>query len=1242
MCCLFLAPQVDVIHAGDCLAPELTLLDVVYMYKWNEDAPLKFLYTVLAPPSIPTRKRVKNSFAFRPRPFEASRAKSKSLSPKAVRIPPTVATDAEVKQTPEKTVPSITLKIEKTRDFGDTCLSNGVKAVKRKSDDLLSSDTGNVCIASIVNNGLSKSSVTTEPPPKKKTKSDTKIHDSVSNHKLSVNDVIKQQKCAETGTGTSELERSSATVFIKKECLDLSDNNKASESALPEDMDCDNVNNQTMDSLDSSRDDGEGRMVIDESPQSDDEQSPTSPTEMPGSSNAAALTVKATSNTNTNALTATTNAPTSDANVSASNANVTASNASSLKSNASAEKLKTQISVSSIDKIPTESIVDNNNKENKLSSRCVTSTCMTTTTSEIAKKQSVVATNVTSKNSVNGSIVAGPSVPMVRIPRPLPPTTNGGHKKLPSTKSPTDRKPNSSLTEPKKLSQVINNLSSKIHNKSPESNQTSLKQGVARDVESPEEIASSPSSASDKKLTVPPLRISKSPQMSAVSKAINTNANSVKTKLTKLSLSSPSKTVNSRPLNGTNTIANKLNNIINNCTSKVSSRPVPIAALPIEATPSVSQNTALSNFTSSVHSTLPTLSLQSQVQQQQPYSLSTPNSITSFAARSPNMTITTVAPILSANPVTMSSPLTDVTSSVAYAAVLADVQKRQQLIQMQQQKQKVLHQIQQQEERVLRQKLLLQSTAAAATAQAKSQQVLAQTISSSSPQMQSISSTRSPIVSTPNNSSSPGTVRSPYPVGFPFNQRPPFIAPTKPRLGRPPNPNKAQNVRGSRGGRGGRGRRGGGVGAAPPPPRANLPPSVAGLQQALQQQALQQQQQQQALQLQQQQQQQALQQQQQQRAHATSAQFPPTVQQQLAMQSPLANLAAVSSLPNAQVLNNNSSPAMELASYMADVQAVHNLFTLGHSLMHPNNQNAPTPPMDLSPNAKCNSPLIPLRGGGGLIPPSPNPHASMSPQYTTMSSPNPYAAATSALLGSVVSSPTTAQFNRSSSISPSEAGASPAATPRSASAPHSAPSPRPARSPAPASPSAPNNTSICSQTPEVTITKLPPVSSVSATSKVSTTNTISITKRQHGISITTASNNDTKTTNKSSNSSNRQITNNSSNLTKSKSNNNTVSVMTKSSSKLALPAKHNNINNNSPTKLQIVNNNNNGSSSNSNGRSPSSSVKKRSNNNNSPLKDADPLPVTSAILKIESLTKALPAAPMAAMTALPASGASKY
>ncbi|XP_071536640.1 uncharacterized protein [Panulirus ornatus] len=66
-----LAPQthrVDIMHGGDCLMGELTLLDVVYMYKWTEDAPLRLTYTVTAIPQ--SRKRLRLNGTRAPAPVD--------------------------------------------------------------------------------------------------------------------------------------------------------------------------------------------------------------------------------------------------------------------------------------------------------------------------------------------------------------------------------------------------------------------------------------------------------------------------------------------------------------------------------------------------------------------------------------------------------------------------------------------------------------------------------------------------------------------------------------------------------------------------------------------------------------------------------------------------------------------------------------------------------------------------------------------------------------------------------------------------------------------------------------------------------------------------------------------------------------------------------------------------------------------------------------------------------------------
>ncbi|KAK4305170.1 hypothetical protein Pmani_022931 [Petrolisthes manimaculis] len=55
--------KVDIMHGEDCLVGELTLLDVVYMYKWTEDAPLRLLYTVSATPHSRKRPRLNGTQA---------------------------------------------------------------------------------------------------------------------------------------------------------------------------------------------------------------------------------------------------------------------------------------------------------------------------------------------------------------------------------------------------------------------------------------------------------------------------------------------------------------------------------------------------------------------------------------------------------------------------------------------------------------------------------------------------------------------------------------------------------------------------------------------------------------------------------------------------------------------------------------------------------------------------------------------------------------------------------------------------------------------------------------------------------------------------------------------------------------------------------------------------------------------------------------------------------------------------
>ena len=342
---------------------------------------------------------------------------------------------------------------------------------------------------------------------------------------------------------------------------------------------------------------------------------------------------------------------------------------------------------------------------------------------------------------------------------------------------------------------------------------------------------------------------------------------------------------------------------------------------------------------------------------------------------------------------------------------------------------------------------------------------------------------------------------------FPFGQRPPFIAPTKPRLGRPPNPNKVQKPP-SRGRGGGRGSRGGGVRRVesanlPGTARPNLPHDVASMQllhqqvQAMQQQHAQVAKQQQVQHVYQQQaaaaikQQQQLQQQLMQAVPNHATQILPNIQQQL--------------LQNPHALASFASNPQEFAKYMSFLQLQSQL----------QKQTVPSSSMNLSPSSNgSGSQLNFLQdGNSGADPLSPNSFTKLQSSSPTLSSP------LSKLL-----SLNSAQMAFEKVKNMSADGNFAAVAPQTAMTQSGAPSPKPAKSPAPASPSTPS--SICSQTPEVTITKLPPVSNISTNNKTSSTNTVSITKRSHGISITAATPvNDSKPGNTISNSSVRQIPN---------------------------------------------------------------------------------------------------------------------
>ena len=1358
-------------HAGDCLAPELTLLDVVYMYKWNEDAPLKFLYTVLAPPSVPARKRGKPVYApvrhktasetsatklkesvptcqvnspsysssgsiveaVNAAAAAAAAAKSKSLSPipaKSTTSPGKISdTNKTSEPSPvEKTVPSITLKIEKPFNSNDP-KNGGGKVFKRKSDDMLLNGDHYIPRASVVNNKNTDS--TYSEPPKKKTKNEPvcklKTNDECnSNINNNPGDVksMDAKTSAEVNSKFSSSVNGDLPVYIKKECGEYAKTCRGS-AADTEDMDCDSVNNQTIDSLDSSRDDGEGRMVIDETRNSDEEDdySRASP-----NSNNKSPSPRITSTSDT--LDSTTNSDTINKynKTSVAGAQVSTENKENTQSNDNGAKISSPIS-----SVPSSSslaaVADLASTTSSMKRVNTTSSGKLLITSSGGKLLNT-APSEKAVSTASSPMIAAPSVPMVTIPRLLPQVTSSIKKSPPSH--------NHSSLGTKKLAAIVDSLAS---SKTSLQSQTTTNQNTNSkpinlnsmsdspklsplSTSSPK--SSTPTSPTPTKLTVPPLRISKSPQHGTDSKSSATNA----VLKPKLSVSGPSKSP--KKVGATlNSLVGKLSNLMNNNANNIN----PTQSSPSSVNNKVPNINAFASISNLNFNKIPSTVLASTIQSSSPsnivsqsvsYSSSNvlesgvalPNCITSFAARAPSMTITTLpSPVSSAsttanttsNPAA-TSPLANQSSQAAFAAALAANVKMHQ---------KALQQYQHQQET---QKLQIQMAVAA---QAKQQQLQGSSshLSTAISNLASSAAVRSPtVVSTPNSVSN-NMMRSPFNVGFPFNQRPPFIAPTKPRLGRPPNPNKAQNARGrgGRGGaRGGRGRRGAGGNVAPSVAsamvngnstviRPNLPNTVAGLQQAMQQHqalhqqqqvaALHQQQQVAALQQQQQQQQAAAAMQMQQRNQAAAvvaaaAQLPANVQQQLALQSPHALASLAAAMPNPNVLNG-AAGGLDIASFMqmqADIQAVRSLINLNQSFMQ-QSQEVQSPPMDLSPSTKsaC-SPLNLLRGG--QVPLSPNPHSALSsPQYSVMS-PNPYA-----VLGSVVSSPTTAQFNRSSSISPAEAGNSPAATPRSsASAPQNAPSPRPARSPAPASPSVPSSntaSSICCQTPEVTITKLPAISSAATTAAATaasatktTANTISITKRHHGISITatTNSSNESRSSSntKNSSASTKQTSGSSSAPTsKSKSNGSTVTVSCKPSKTHS--TKHNigngsqtainNNNNHTPSKQHSNSNNN----SNNNGKSPSlksdsnrkDGLKKfnlntgNSNNSgdsdvigvmgrnisigvsslgessNSPIKDTSPLSTTSSILQIQNLTRSLPPASIASVTAV-AGGVCKF
>ena len=1082
-------------YAGDCLCPDLTLLDVVYMYKWNQDAPLKFLYTVLSPPSVRARKRTK------PKPI-ALDAPSKSPHLPTKNSP--VKRKSPVSTSPPNSLPSLP-----TLEGKETALASG--GVKRKTPPSTPTTTSPTSPGSEPNKKRSK----LVPPedakcgagkgttPSTATNTEvTPLVTPISSSSPRLNGGISPLVKTEAGAKDSE----------------------GDEQGLPMET---SANNQTMDSLDSSRDDGEGRMVIDESAQSPSDDEHTQDNENP--LDAKALDCDKSPSISPE-IPMTSSSPKMLLNSSANVSNGKSSPVAPVKT----------IKVEERDPSP-----------------------MVSTSSAPLPPTSAPSMGTVSR----APVVAAPSVPMVRIPKPVPPltpvTASRQSSSLARLMGPDSRKPSPSVSRssPKLVPSVsrsspnllpsatssspklVPSVSSSSPKVVPSATSSSPKLVPSATTSSPKLVPSSTSSSSSSssnkfsslksppdRLKVPPLRIMKSPQSGGRNSSPKMECKSVST-VPHTTAPSPSGLLVSRASGGLPIPTSPSSGVLS---SLVESIKASVNGSPASSYSPLANTSALPGLMSfPVMSSSPSTSTQS------------PSVISAVGASSPV------------------SPLAQLSANQNNAALAAVLRAQQQQLLKQMQQQKVLQQLKQQEEQQRQQQQqeqTLQQLYIAAAAQAKSQQPFSAELSSLSPQQAlvsvaprmsttaAISPIGPPVTAAANSSQASVMTRSPYPGAvFPFGQRPPFINPTKPRLGRPPNPNKA--LTSSRGTRGGRGSRGGGRG------RRGAIAAVGG----------------------------------------RGGPLPPVLAPQ-APQGTNSPSAAVAALQQ-QFNLRGPSPIMPLgttiANYMAAEAAVRGMLNLGGLMQQQISQSGggespASKIMDLSPNSKSagSSPLLGMRTG--TVPPSPNPHA--SPSYVTMASPNPYATLLGGPSAPVASSPV-----RSSSSPAEAAGGVPSsgsAAPKTASTnnPQSTPPPQPP------SPSAPNN--ICSPTPEVTITKLPPAPPPPTTSaKSSSSNTISITKRST-ISITASDGSAAKPPKLSKHS---------------KPGKNTITMSPKTTSIKTLNNNNNKLTNGHAKPSSVKLERKNSAEKSSNGGSP-----------NSPLRDGGPGLGGSSILKIEHLTKSLP------------------
>ena len=238
-------------HSGDYLSPDTTLLEIVKKYKWNEDAPVKFLYTFTIQPVARCPAKISKAIQL------SSPARKKSPHSKKHSYSP--VNNIVVKKSSHKVVAPITLKIEKCRNV--VCSS---RSGKRKHEDR---DTWSVVSGSCVHDEKS------EQPTIKKVKREKKIHNEL-NTDTKVNSILKgdiavvkkeanHAKQFYNDSNNSE-ECSPKTVVIKKEKQEEIVRERA-------DQYLHDYDNGDTSSLNSSRDDGDPPMVIDESQNSDEE-----------------------------------------------------------------------------------------------------------------------------------------------------------------------------------------------------------------------------------------------------------------------------------------------------------------------------------------------------------------------------------------------------------------------------------------------------------------------------------------------------------------------------------------------------------------------------------------------------------------------------------------------------------------------------------------------------------------------------------------------------------------------------------------------------------------------------------------------------------------------------------------------------------------------------------------------------------------------------------------------------------